>query len=155
MDETTISDSYSFDRSLNRCPDARELTVVGGGIEDLGGLIRFRNLERLNLVGLYHTGTKPEFHDTLSDFSDASSLKSVRVLTVRDCRGFDDAALEVVAQMPKLEAFMLDSFMATVAGFEPLQFAKRLLCLCVTVCPRELADTMPPGIECILSLIHI
>ena len=101
------------------------------------------------MVGLYHTGTKPEFHDTLSDFSDASSLKSVRVLTVRDCRGFDDAALEVVAQMPKLEAFMLDSFMATVAGFEPLQFAKRLLCLCVTVCPRELADTMPPGIECI------
>ena len=97
------------------------------------------------MVGTYHTGTNHERDDTLADFSKLPSFESVRILTVQDCKNFDDSALDTVSQMPNLEAFMFDSFfLGKLSSFTALKQSQSLRCVCVTLCKPTEVDTLPP-----------
>lgn len=115
--ENFLFSSCDVDSFLKKCPDAREITVVGDRITSLTAILDFERLENLTVQGLYHVGSR---RDSLDDFSALPKFPFLKKLHVHDCRHFDDAALKYVSQMPVIESISISSFMHTIVDVTPL-----------------------------------
>ena len=116
-----ITTEDDVQRFLREFPVTETLSVVGLEIAELGWLSKLPYLHTLYIQGFYHSGNHPTREDTVADFSGICDVKTLRHLSIHDCRHFGDDAIKVLAKGgPPLKRISISSFMPTISTITPL-----------------------------------
>ena len=119
-------------KKLQNPTEITELAFPGIKGVELTELTAFTNLTRLELNGFYHTGSSPDWSDTISDFTCLGQFPLLRHLRIHDCRFFDDQQLLALATSTNLQSLSITSFMNSIADFSVLSKFKDLQVLQLT-----------------------
>ena len=119
-------------KKLQNPTEVTELSFAGIKGVKLTDLTAFTNLKRLELIGFYHTGSSPDWSDTISDFTCLAQFPRLRHLRIHDCRFFDDQQLLTLAASTNLQSLSITSFMHSIVDFSAISKFKALQILQLT-----------------------
>lgn len=119
-------------KKLRNPNEVTELAFAGIKGVELTELTAFTNLTRLELNGFYHTGSSPDWSDTISDFTCLARFPRLRHLRIHDCRFFDDQQLLSLATSTSLHSLSITSFMHSITDFSAISKFKELQMLQLT-----------------------
>ena len=121
-----LSSNESLSQLRQQADSIRHAAVVGFSGVSLADLTLCAHLETLEISGFYHTGTSPDWCDTISDFSPLAFLPALRRLSIHDCSHFDESQLAIVSKIPRLETLSVTTFIPTILRFDAALFARNL-----------------------------